>query len=315
MGALSILSLDQQKHIASAMNLIKLLQLPRLTGLALLITFSAWNSYLLFGQEQQAEADTPRPKSLITFFAMGDIPYNDEQDLLLIQQIEQLPRQAEFCVHVGDIKTQGTPCDELVFNKVFGMLRQSPLPMFIVPGDNEWNDCDNPIQAWSYWAKYFLRFDQRWHHRLRVFRQLEREENFSFVRNHVLFVGLNLVGGLVHDEAEWKLRLEQNLVWTKRNLDRFDDEIGSAVIIGHCQPAKQHEPYFHGLVEKAAEFAKPILYLHGDGHVWIHDRPFTAKNILRVQVDSGEKAPPVKVSVSDSATDPFTFDRGEPYKH
>ena len=133
---------------------------------------------------------------------MGDIPYNAEQELLLIQQIEQLPRQAEFCVHVGDIKTQGAPCDELVFNKVFGMLGQSPLPMFIVPGDNKWNECDNPM-----------------------------------------------------------------------------------------------------------------LYLHGDGHVWIYDRPFAAKNILRIQVDSGEKAPPVKVIVSDSVTAPFTFDRGDTYKH
>ncbi len=184
------------------MNLAKFLRLPRFAGIALLIAFSAGNPSLLFGQEQQAEADISRSKSLITFFSMGDIPYNAEQDLLLIQQIEQLPRQAEFCVHVGDIKTQGAPCDELVFNKVFGMLGQSPLPMFIVPGDNKWNECDNPM-----------------------------------------------------------------------------------------------------------------LYLHGDGHVWIHDRPFAAKNILRVQVDSREKAPPVKVIVSDSATAPFTFDRGEPYKH
>jgi hypothetical protein len=53
-----------------------------------------------------------------------------------------------------------------------------------------------------------------------------------------------------------------------------------------------------------------VLYLHGDGHRWIHDRPFkAAKNILRVQVDQGGIASPLLVTVSDDPKQPFVFDR------
>ena len=53
-------------------------------------------------------------------------------------------------------------------------------------------------------------------------------------------------------------------------------------------------------VKDAEQFEKPILYLHGDGHRWIHDRPGAAKNILRVQVDQGGIA---KITVTDHYSD------------
>lgn len=154
-----------------------------------------------------------------------------------------------------------------------------------------------------------MRFDQRWQHKLPVFRQLEREENFSFVKNGVLFVGLNIVGGRVHDAAEWKQRHAECLDWVRRNLGQFGDQIGSAVIFGHAKPAAIHDDFFQPMNDVAEKFAKPLLYLQGDGHRWIHDRPFAAKNILRVQVDQGGKAPPLKVTVTDHPTEPFVFDR------
>lgn len=50
--------------------------------------------------------------------------------------------------------------------------------------------------------------------------------------------------------------------------------------------------FFAPFNDDAVKFAKPILLLHGDGHRWIHDRPFAAGSILRVQVDQGGIAPP-----------------------
>lgn len=268
--------------------------------------------YVLLAVSITAQAPAADPEPRVVFYAMGDVPYAPREDELLPRQIAELPRDGEFLVHVGDIKTGSTPCDEAVYNKVFGMLAQSPVPVFIIPGDNEWNDCADPAQGWRYWRKYFTRFDRRWPHRLPVFRQLEREENFSFVKNGVLFIGLNLVGGRVHDPDEWKERHAQDLDWTRRNLRRFGEAVAGVVVFGHARPAAKHDDFFGEFVKDAERFGKPILYLHGDGHRWIHDRPFAADNVLRVQVDQGGIAPPLKVTVTDDPESPFQFDRRLP---
>lgn len=260
-----------------------------------------------FAQETPLAAD--EPAKLVTFYAMGDVPYAPAEDSLLPKQIAELPGDAEFVIHVGDIKGGAAPCDEAVYNKVFGMLSQAKPPVFIIPGDNEWNDCGDPNQAWKYWEKYFMRFDRRWRHRLPVFRQLEREENFSFVKGGVLFVGLNIVGGRVHDADEWKQRHAVDLDWARRNIRKFGADVSSMVIFGHALPFAKHKEFFQPFSKDATDFKKPILYLHGDGHRWIHDRPFAAKNMLRVQVDQGGIAPPLKVTVTDDAEEPFVFDR------
>ena len=245
----------------------------------------------------------------VTFYAMGDVPYAPEEDVILPKQIENLPGDAEFVIHVGDIKPGLPLCTESVYQKVAGMLGKSAAPVFIIPGDNEWNDCIDTAQAWTYWDQYFMKFDERWQHRLQVSRQKIREENFAFVRGNVLFVGLNIVGGKVHDEQEWKLRHAGGLDWGKLNLQRFGKNVSSLVIFGHAKPAKVHNDFFDPFSKVAKEFDKPVLYLHGDGHRWIHDRPFKAKNILRVEVDQGGIAPPLKVMVTDDPEKPFEFNR------
>ncbi|WP_339730529.1 hypothetical protein [uncultured Gimesia sp.] len=277
--------------------------------LLLLISTSA------VGQSLKPKPDA-QTKSEVTFYVMGDVPYKPAEDSHLPQQMTAIPGDAAFVVHLGDIKGGASLCDEAVYNKVFGMLSQSQKPVFIIPGDNEWNDCTDPDQAWKLWEKYFMRFDRRWQHRLPVFRQLEREENFSFVKGGVLFVGLNIVGGRVHDAAEWKQRHADGLDWVRRNLSRFGADVSSLVVFGHAKPIKVHNDFFDPFNEVATAFQKPILYIHGDGHVWIYDRPFAAKNILRVEVDQGGIAPPLKVTVTGDKTNPFQFDRrnGKPAK-
>ena len=52
--------------------------------------------------------------------------------------------------------------------------------------------------------------------------------------------------------------------------------------------------------------ALELFPLEIDGHRWIHDRPWAANNILRVQVDQGGIA---KITFTDHPTEPFQFDR------
>lgn len=259
---------------------------------------------------QETTKSNPVVRDMVTFCAMGDVPYKPEEDVLLPWQIAEIPNEAEFIIHVGDIKSGSAVCDEAVYQKVSGMLRKTVAPVFIIPGDNEWNDCTNPAEAWEFWEQYFMRFDRQWNHHLPVFRQLEREENFSFVKGNVLFVGLNIVGGRIHDAAEWKKRHADNIEWVRRNLHQFGDKVSSMVIFGHAHPNVGHIDFFVPFVKEALKFKKPILYLHGDGHKWTHDRPFfPAQNVLRVQVDQGGIAAPLKVTITNHETKPFHFDR------
>lgn len=253
--------------------------------------------------------ESPPPGKPVVFYAMGDVPYAPEEDELLPRQIDELPDDGAFVIHLGDIKRGAVPCNSEVYIKVAGMLQASRTPLFIIPGDNEWNDCLIPTAAWEFWVQHFMRFEEQWRHSLRVFRQLEREENFAFEHDGVLFLGLNLVGGRVHDPEEWRLRHRQNLEWVSRNLAVSGERVRAMVVFGHAKPNRNHADFFEPFTELAQTFAKPILYLQGDGHVWIHDKPFAVENILRVQVDQGGKAPPVKVTVTLDPVTPFVFDR------
>jgi hypothetical protein len=77
---------------------------------------------------------------------MGDVPRSEVEDSIIQQQIQghNDSSNSEFMIHVGDIKDGISPCDENVYKKVKGYLKKIKVPTFIVPGDNEWNDCENP---------------------------------------------------------------------------------------------------------------------------------------------------------------------------
>ena len=95
----------------------------------------------------------------LVFSVMGDVPRSAYEDTLIQKQIASHNRfsPSEFMLHVGDIKNGNSPCTEENNIKVAGYLKKLSVPTFIVPGDNEWNDCTDPDQAWQYWIKHFLK--------------------------------------------------------------------------------------------------------------------------------------------------------------
>ena len=66
----------------------------------------------------------------VIFSVMGDVPRSEKEDVLLQKQVkahnEKSP--AQFMVHVGDIKSGKTPCDEAVFAKVSSYLKELKIP-------------------------------------------------------------------------------------------------------------------------------------------------------------------------------------------
>ena len=67
---------------------------------------------------------------------IGDLPYNDKERDRLIYHTNTVPSDAEFLVHVGDIRDaeDQSNCERSEFADVANILKQSPAPVFIVPG-------------------------------------------------------------------------------------------------------------------------------------------------------------------------------------
>jgi hypothetical protein len=267
---------------------------------------------LLAGLSLLTVADTTGAANApITFSVIGDIPYGSSEIAVLedIVADHNVYGPADFFVHVGDIKSGSESCSETRYATIADILRDLAVPAFILPGDNEWNDCSKPSQAWGYWTKHLLGLEQDFCGVPGDFQaQPVRPENFAFTWNGVLFVGLNLVGGSVQSQSEWNTRLQQNADWVEQKLAQYGSAVRALVVFGHAGPSSNRALFFDQFRADAGSWGKPVLYAHGDGHSWILDKPFSRKNILRVQVPQGDEGF-VQVLVSLDATNPFNLTR------
>ena len=248
----------------------------------------------------------------LVFSAIGDVPYSEEDYVLLNKSIieSNTNSKSEFLIHLGDIKSGGEPCDEQIYSDVSNILKKSVLPVYIIPGDNEINDCEDPIAAYDLWNKYFFHLNENWPSEAKIKYQPNREENFMWIQKDVLFVGLNQVGGRIIDRNKWDERLKSNALWIDHLVQNQGERIKVMVIFGHANMNLVPENFksFMSIFSATAEsFQKPILYLHGDGHVWVKDKPWKQQNIQRVQVDAGANI--LKIRINTNKEDPFVFIR------
>ncbi len=245
--------------------------------------------------DTDADADTDVADPVI-FSVMGDIPYGEDEIPILDEHValhnEHSP--SLFMVHLGDIKAQSDPCDEEAYTQVAAQLKALDVPTFMVVGDNEWNDCPDPNAAWALWTASFL---DLYGDMEGVTTQPGRPENFAFVRSKAVFVGFTMPGGAVHDEAAWADFLADGAEWVEQQL-QDNDQAQAAVLFTHAKPGSNHDAFMTPFLAAAKEFGRPVLFLHGDGHQWIHDEPWNeAPQVTRIQVEAGADAVPLQVTV------------------
>lgn len=257
------------------------------------------------------QADSDRA---VVFTAMGCGPYSETAENALAWYIdrESRDRSSEFMVHCGDIVTgKNTDWPESEYAKVASLLRaENSTPTFVLPGDNEWNDQADPDKHWGYWTKYFLGFERYWSFRAAVDRQQKRLENFAFVLDGVVFIGINKVGGRIHDPAEWKRRHRENVEWIESQFSSYREVTRAAVVLAQASADGTTKDFMKPFAVSAARFGHPVLYLHADGHKWFVKEKQWAPNITHVQLDVVNEAfPPVQVTVTLDSKKPFHFDR------
>jgi hypothetical protein len=123
---------------------------------------------------------------------------------------------------------------------------------------------------------------------------------------------VNLVGGRLQSRQEWADRMADDARWVEDAFARDGRRVRGAVVVGHAHPVGLRQPFADVFIPTAAQFGKPVLYLHGDGHRWIQNQPFPdAPNLTRVQIDQGGIAPPLRVTVAEPGSEEsfFSFDR------
>ena len=84
----------------------------------------------------------------VSFVAMGDIPYGDEDSAQWTRVRDEIKPAIEkgnhpFVIFYGDMKSGGARCVERDFENrrdlIYGL---KPGAVFFTPGDNDWTDCD-----------------------------------------------------------------------------------------------------------------------------------------------------------------------------
>lgn len=256
------------------------------------------------------------------FSATGCGPYSPEEEPLLAHYVDLVNHdsKSEFFVHLGDVVTGAKKqWPESQYAAVADILKKSRLPTFVVLGDNEWNDLDKPAEGLEFWNRHFRDFEQHFTKLAEVaapgralpsvVKQSVRPENFAFVSKGVLIIGLNLVGGRVHDPQEWAVRLRQDAQWVAEQISQHGDRVRAAVVLAQAKPTADHDGFFKPFVETCQAWTKPVLYLHADGHVWQEEKAWRAPNLWRVQTDQVKLNPPVLVTVTEDSKQPFVFDR------
>jgi hypothetical protein len=259
--------------------------------------------------DSDSDADPVAP---VQFSVMGDIPYGEDEIPVLDGYVEQhnASSASAFLVHVGDIKSQGDPCDAQVYDSVAAQLRKLDVPVFVLVGDNEWNDCPDPDEAWALWSAAFVGFYGNFEG---VETQEGRRENFAFVRSRTLFIGFTMTGGAVHSEEEWADFQADASLWVGGQLTQHGSDVDAMVLFMHAKPRSDHDPFIDALVPAVAAFDRPVLLVHGDGHSWIEDKPYEdAPTLTRIQVEAGGDAPPLQVTV-DVALEPLWQLEREPF--
>lgn len=286
-------------------------------ALVAMLTAAGFTSSMVFANQDQR----------VVFAVMGDTPYciDKKTDAKKYKkcreqfrsQVFSVAKPTEFLVHVGDIKGGLYPCEPYFYEDVAEILKKKPevkVPVFIIPGDNEWNDCGNPKTAWKLWERHIFPIHTAAIRNFGAKQQSRRPANFAFVHRRILFVGIALPGGKKLPGDEWENLIADAANWVVLQFTKNRMRVAAAVVFAHACPTGKHQKFIDAFQGAAEAFKKPVLFIHGDKHRWQEREWGRAKNVKLVQVDMGELAPPVIVTANPNPKiefkDVFSFDRG-----
>ena len=253
----------------------------------------------------------------VNFYVLADEPYDLSNARELTRELENLPSDAEFLIHLGNANGDAqSACQEYGYERAANILKESPVPTLVIPGDRDWVKCKRPSRALDWWSQSLGMFDTKFEDskKLNVVHQDGSGENFAFLYKGVLFISVHIVDAET-DATEWTSRHERNVMWTKEQLNRKGYR--GVVIFGHAPPSSKQGEYFWPVIDQLKDTGIPTLYLHAnlEGGEFEEYHPFgEADNFSAVQLSKRGREAPMKVTVwgdGKRQNDMFEFTRRE----
>jgi len=282
-------------------------------------------------------AKPPGPDAFV-FGVLGDTPYTEREDAEFLSMIRRMNQESlAFSIHVGDFKGSGACSDEL-FRKRLAEFNSFAAPLIYTPGDNEWTDCrrrhmgsGDPLDALARLRRtFFSEARSLGEVKIDTAMQLACEapppsgcgcafpENRQWVHGHVVFVTLNVPGSdnnVGHDaasDAEARCRDAANAQWLDRAAALAAGAGMRALVIAiQANVWDSKKPVYDALRRQVeslyGRLGKPILFIHGDTHLYRVDYPF-AVPIRRLETYGSPFVGWVRVTVDPSKPELFTFE-------
>eukprot|EP00957_Ditylum_brightwellii_P135026 10295076-Ditylum_brightwellii.AAC.1 len=99
------------------------------------------------------------------------------------------------------------------------------------------------------WLMHLGNFDAKWNDQINysVKRMSDGSSMFAFSFRRVLYVGANVLGGVVHNRTEWNEHHKTSLRWIANNVKSNADDVDLIVILGHAAPSADNTDFFEPL--------------------------------------------------------------------
>jgi hypothetical protein len=197
---------------------------------------------------------------------------------------EMNARPLAFVVHVGDIGNARLGCTDAWVEARRAQFARIQHPFVLLPGDNEWTDCRQPLERLEHWRRLFCIKK----HAL----QIETQpgpfcEHIRWEAGGFVFVALNVQGSNNNlRQPEFGPRMQAVYAWLDEAARLAEKRRGLIVLI-------QADPFtvlphdgFAGFRDKLAELGKrmpgKVVLVHGDTHIYRDDEPIPG--VRRVEV-------------------------------
>jgi hypothetical protein len=231
-------------------------------------------------------APAPVPADALAFGVLGDAPYSDGEIPRLDKVIERMnAEKLAFVVHVGDIgsSTTAQACGDEWLAARKAQLARIRHPFILIPGDNEWSNCRQPIERLRAWRSLFCN---------PTFVKVERQggaycEHVRWEAGGWVFVALNVPG---HDNnlrhPEHAPRMAAVLSWLDEAASLAERRKGLVVLMQANPFITVPRDGFASLRERLADlgarFPKRIVLIHGDTHLSRDDEPLPGMRRIEV---------------------------------
>jgi hypothetical protein len=226
---------------------------------------------------------TPVPAGTFVFGVLGDAPYSEAEAERLDGVIERMNREPlAFVVHVGDIGASRQACTDPWLLARKAQLARIQHPFILLPGDNEWTDCREPLERLAAWRALFCSTT------LQVERQAGAYcEHLRWEAGGWLFVALNVPGGnnnLRHPEHAPRMRAV--MAWLDEAAALAEKRKGLVVLMQADPFVTWPRDGYAALRERLEALGRRapgrVILIHGDTHVSRDDEPLPG--VRRIEV-------------------------------